>query len=122
MFAHGNKLSPLGRTHIHFFPQVGAWQADKKGSYLCHSILQQNILAQNQVYVHLPEVIAAFGQPDGKRIHVQSRVPYLEPDGWTERGNLLKVNEYFIHFQRGDYFSLTNFDWVYNIPQLQKTK
>lgn len=47
----------------------------------------------------------------------------LEPDGWIERGNLLKENEYFIHFQKGDcflflfIFFLANFDWVYNMPQ-----
>lgn len=37
---------------------------------------------------------------------------HLDPDGWIERRNLPKVNECFLHFQKGDCFSLTNFGSV----------
>lgn len=46
----------------------------------------------------------------------------LDPDGRIEGGNLPKVNEHFIHFWEGDYFSLTNFDWVCNMLKWQKTE
>lgn len=36
----------------------------------------------------------------------------LDPDGRIERGSLPKVNEHFIHFQKGDCFSVTNFGSV----------